>query len=424
MSHPLPPRLLSLTLGLALLISPASALAPAVSAPAPAALATDRTADYCHAAAQMAHLPLTRAQKDLLWARMDEALLAQLEAGTLTDTQLAYFTLPNYRQDLAARYAALAARKPEASPVQIVTAVNMDQDRDFYEAPQPVADPNSLTVLVNKYHSLPADFVPQLEVLGSGYGKGSLRPEAARHFRAMADAARLDGITLYSVSAYRSYTTQRYTYNSYLAQYSQVVVDDFSARPGHSEHQTGLALDINVARTSAHFERTAEYAWLQEHCAEYGFMLRYPKGKESLTGYRFEPWHYRYVGTEIAGVCMEQGLTYEEYTAQLPAEEFSPFSVLSYRGAPLRLEYGTLILAEEPYLAASALAQALGLSAQWKGADLFLTLPGDHTLTLSPGLYVGSDGISRRLSAPVLALENDLYLPLADAAALFNLELT
>ena len=134
----------------------------------------------------------------------------------------------------------------------------------------------------------------------------------------MADGAKQDGILLRSVSAYRSYQHQKSTYNRYLKQYQQIMVDTFSARPGHSEHQTGLALDINVASSSAHFERTPAFAWLKEHCAEYGFLLRYDQGKETITGYRFEPWHYRYVGQEIAKICMEQGLAYEEYLAVQP----------------------------------------------------------------------------------------------------------
>ena len=95
-------------------------------------------------------------------------------------------------------------------------------------------------------------------------------------------------------------------------------MDTFSARPGHSEHQTGLALDINVASSSAHFENTPAFAWLKEHCAQYGFILRYDQGKEDITGYRFEPWHYRYVGVETAQAVMEQGLAYEEYLALQP----------------------------------------------------------------------------------------------------------
>ena len=82
--------------------------------------------------------------------------------------------------------------------------------------------------------------------------------------------------------------------------------------------QTGLAVDINVATRKANFEKTPAFAWLQEHCAEYGFILRYDKGKEDVTGYRFEPWHYRYVGQDAAKVCMEQGITYEEYVSAQP----------------------------------------------------------------------------------------------------------
>ncbi|MCI9294442.1 MAG: M15 family metallopeptidase [Lawsonibacter sp.] len=134
----------------------------------------------------------------------------------------------------------------------------------------------------------------------------------------MADAAREEGVSLRSVSAYRSYQRQTSTYNRYLSQDRQASVDTYSARPGHSEHQTGLALDINTASIPAHFENTPAFAWLKEHCAQYGFILRYPQGKEGITGYRFEPWHYRYVGLEAAQACMSQGLTFEEYLAQRP----------------------------------------------------------------------------------------------------------
>ena len=98
-----------------------------------------------------------------------------------------------------------------------------------------------------------------------------------------------------------------------MSQDGQSLADTYSARPGSSEHQTGLALDINTASVQAHFENTPTYAWLVEHCAEYGFILRYPEGKERITGYRFEPWHYRYVGREHAEEIMRRGLTLEEY---------------------------------------------------------------------------------------------------------------
>ena len=236
------------------------------------------------------------------------------------DSPLTYLQLPNGREELLERYGAWAKENPRALPADVVLRVNMDLDRPFYTEVRTLTRPDSLTALVNKYNALPEDYVPELEALGTGYGGGSARPEAAAAFRAMADAAKAEGITLRSVSAYRSYQLQNSAYNGYLRNASQAYVDTFSARPGHSEHQTGLAVDINAASQRASFEKTPAFAWLTEHCAEYGFILRYPEDKQDITGYRFEPWHYRYVGAEAARVCMDQGLCYEEYIALLPAE--------------------------------------------------------------------------------------------------------
>ena len=248
----------------------------------------------------------------------EPALLGQLEQGALSEAELVLLALPNARTDRLDRYLAWAETHPEDAAANTVLSVNADRDLAFYSAVSETADPSGLGVLVNKHFALPAGYVPELEALGYRYGSGSLRPEAARAFRAMADAARAEGVSLRSVSTYRSYASQKLTYNGYLKKYKQSVADDFSARPGHSEHQTGLALDINAARSGARFEDTEAFAWLKAHCAEYGFILRYDQGKEAVTGYRFEPWHYRYVGVDIAQACMEQGLCYEEYLALQP----------------------------------------------------------------------------------------------------------
>lgn len=252
----------------------------------------------------------------------------------LSRLQSEYQALPNSHADYEERYQAWGAAHPDLSPAQVVLAVNIGLDRDFYSNSDVTQKPDSLDVLVNKYHALPSDYVPEVELLGSRYGYGYLRPEAAAAFRAMADAARADGISLRSVSAYRSYGQQESVYNRYLTWDDQATVDTYSARPGFSEHQTALALDINTASLSAHFENTPAYAWLTEHCAEYGFILRYPQGKESVTGYSFEPWHYRYVGTEIAQACMTRGLTYEEYLALQPVEK-EPIINLPIPGLPI-----------------------------------------------------------------------------------------
>ena len=108
-----------------------------------------------------------------------------------------------------------------------------------------------------------------------------------------------------------SYAYQASLYNSYVAQDGQELADTYSARPGHSEHQSGLAFDIGALDNG--YGNTPGGRWLNAHCADYGFILRYPAGKESITGYQYEPWHVRYVGKEIASRIMSQGITLEEY---------------------------------------------------------------------------------------------------------------
>ena len=131
----------------------------------------------------------------------------------------------------------------------------------------------------------------------------------------MVAAAKNDGISLWNVSGYRSYNTQQSLYNNYKARDGQTKADTYSARPGSSEHQTGLATDICTASSAAHFENTDKYKWLINNSYKYGFILRYPEGKTYITGYKFEPWHYRYVGVEAATYIHNNNITFEEYHA-------------------------------------------------------------------------------------------------------------
>ena len=118
-------------------------------------------------------------------------------------------------------------------------------------------------------------------------------------------------LSIYLSSGFRSYETQNRIYNNYVSNYGQSSADTFSARPGHSEHQTGLAIDVNSIDDS--FADTPEAEWLASHAHEYGFIIRYPKGKESITGYKYEPWHIRYLGVEKATEVYNSGLTLEEF---------------------------------------------------------------------------------------------------------------
>lgn len=221
------------------------------------------------------------------------------------------------------RYEAYHAQHPELTAEEAVVRVNIGLDAPPYGDPEEVEDPDSLTALVNQYHALPADYAPKVVYLTAAYTnqRDRLRPVACRAFMKMADAAAQEGLRIYNASAYRSYTTQKWVYQRYVNQEGTQEADTYSARPGCSEHQTGLALDINTASLSDHFEETEEYAWLVENSWRYGFILRFPEGKEEITGYQFEPWHYRYVGPAAARVCYENGWTLEEYHARQPAPD-------------------------------------------------------------------------------------------------------
>ncbi|WP_019005511.1 M15 family metallopeptidase [Cohnella laeviribosi] len=190
-----------------------------------------------------------------------------------------------------------------------------------------VTNASSLLVLVNKQRNLPADYspvdlvVPDVEFSFSGDSpKKKLRKPAAEALEALFAAAEKDGIELKAVSGYRSYETQRSIFNRNAEQKGIETANRTSARPGQSEHQTGLAMDVSSKSAGYALEEsfgdTKEGKWLKAHAAEYGFIIRYLKGKEDITGYSYEPWHIRYVGKEIAQAVMEQGITLEEFMEQ------------------------------------------------------------------------------------------------------------
>ena len=127
----------------------------------------------------------------------------------------------------------------------------------------------------------------------------------------MQKAAEKDNIKLWITSGFRSYSLQTSLYNNYVLKDGKEKADTYSARPGHSEHQTGLAMDLNIVDSS--FEGTKEAIWIADNCYKYGFIIRYPKGKEEITGYKYEPWHVRYLGKELSEKVYKSGKTLEEY---------------------------------------------------------------------------------------------------------------
>lgn len=203
------------------------------------------------------------------------------------------------------------------SSSDIVTNVNSNLDHAFYTNTKSADLSKGNLILVNKFYSLDKDYEPEdLVKIESDYTSwgGYLKRDAYDAFKEMVDAAYEDDITLYSVSPYRSYQTQDGLYENYASYDGYEEADTYSARPGYSEHQTGLAVDINSTDDS--FAYTSEAKWLFKNAYKYGFILRFSKKGQTLTGFRSEPWHYRYVGEEIATYIYEHGITFEEYCAE------------------------------------------------------------------------------------------------------------
>ncbi len=154
-------------------------------------------------------------------------------------------------------------------------------------------------LIVNKTYSLPKDYNP------------GVNATAESAFNKMQSAAAAEGLNIYISSGFRSYEYQSGLYERYASRDGYAAADRYSARPGHSEHQTGLAFDLNTIDDS--FADTREGKWVAENCHKYGFIIRYPKGKENITGYMYEPWHIRYLGVDMATKVYESGKTLEEY---------------------------------------------------------------------------------------------------------------
>ena len=233
---------------------------------------------------------------------------------------------PHFRNTLLERYMKYSQLSPDLTATDIVTRVNIGLDNKWYCNVRMIQEPSATGVLVNKYNFLSSVYKPELVPMSTWYAtyNAYMHPEAYEWFVKMVDDARSEDLKLYCVSAYRFYSYQNSLYQRYVWRDGRDLADTYSARPGYSEHQTGLAVDINTASSSAHFENTPQYQWLSENSWKYGFILRYPEGKQHITGFIFEPWHYRYVGLETAKAIHESGLTYEEYLAGAPVQTSSP----------------------------------------------------------------------------------------------------
>lgn len=219
--------------------------------------------------------------------------------------------------------------KEEVKPKQEEKSVQEEkpkkQEKPKEEVIPVVSNPTAIAVVVNKQRALPkthrpSDLVRPNVRFSFGDKKvenALLRKEAAKALEKMFQSAEAEDIVLYARSGFRSYETQSWLFDQEINNYGYEKAVLYVARPGTSEHQTGLAMDITAKSVNLQltekFEKTTEGKWLASHAHEYGFILRYPKGKTDITGYAFEPWHFRYVGVELATEVYKSGLTLEQY---------------------------------------------------------------------------------------------------------------
>jgi len=202
----------------------------------------------------------------------------------------------------------------------VVAIINVGADKSWYkEIKKTNLDKNHL-ILVNKFYYLDNTYNSDSMVNVSNqhsYGKDQkLTNETYNAFINMFKAAKSENLTLIINSSYRSYEEQKEIYDYYNTLKGENYANKIAARPGHSEHQTGMSIDIQTYGSNIDtFEEFDEFKWLKDNAHKYGFILRYPKGKEYLTGYEYESWHYRYVGIDVATYIYQNNITFDEYYA-------------------------------------------------------------------------------------------------------------
>lgn len=235
---------------------------------------------------------------------------------------------PHYREELTKRYATYKAKNPKLTNEQIVTRVNIGLDQPYYTGATPTDLSDGVLMVVNKYHYLPENYQPaDMELVDKKYWSVGfpvplyMQKEAKLAFESLCEGGLAEGMTILARSGFRDYAFQKRIYNNYVSMDGREKADTYSARPGYSEHQTGLAMDVC---TDTHgylqFYKTEEAKWVKKNAHTYGFIIRYTEENVSITGYSAEAWHLRYVGVEAATYIHENGITFDEYHARFVAQ--------------------------------------------------------------------------------------------------------
>lgn len=213
------------------------------------------------------------------------------------------------------RYEAYRKQNPQLSEEEVIWHVNANLDKPKYEYDILVSGYDDPYIIVNKYYKVPDDYRPH--DLKSFDGQ-LLREETGNAYKKMREDALKQGLNIRVVSGYRTVEYQKKLYNRYLSGDTRENVDRYSARPGYSEHHTGMAMDIFGSQDGLrNFENTPEYPWVRDNCYKYGFIIRYLAETEDITGYEAEPWHLRYVGIKVSTEMKEKNIkSFEEYHAK------------------------------------------------------------------------------------------------------------
>lgn len=260
----------------------------------------------------------TKEETDLLLEKLDKTRIEKLLTTEKNEKLInilneKYFLIKNLD-----KYIAYSDKNPEISLTEVIALVNVHRDQDYYENMELTDTSKGNTMLVNKYNALSKDYeVEDLKTISKTYSYGDnkkLNNEAYDAFISLADDAKKEGYTILIVSSYRTYQDQEDVWKDYKASFGTKKADAYAARAGSSEHETGLAIDVaDYNDKNDKFEATESFKWMQTNAHKYGYILRYPKGKENITGYSYEAWHYRYVGIDTATKVYNEGITYDEY---------------------------------------------------------------------------------------------------------------
>lgn len=228
-----------------------------------------------------------------------------------------YINALNFIPKNISRYVDYYNKNQNMTYDNIILNVNMNLDYDFYSNVNTLHNYLDVTTLVNKYNKLPDNYeIDDLVTLDNEYSKKAekVREVIYNDLKKMFDEAKKDNINLNVISGFRTNEKQDTLFNNSIKKNGLDHALIYSAKPGYSEHQLGLAIDINSVEES--FKNTNEYKWLKNNSYKYGFIERYPEGKEKITGFGYEPWHYRYLGVDVATKIFTENITYEEYVAK------------------------------------------------------------------------------------------------------------